>query len=82
MIYLPYKNQGDMTMDMTKKLKIAMIELEVTQMQLAERLGQSQANMSRIMTANNYRVNDLERLVLALGCELEVNIILPNGKKL
>ena len=71
-----------MTMDMTKKLKIAMIELEVTQMQLAERLGQSQANMSRIMTANNYRVNDLERLVLALGCELEVNIILPNGKKL
>ena len=69
-------------MDMTKKLKIAMIELEVTQMQLAERLGQSQANMSRIMTANNYRVNDLEKIVHALGCKLEVNIILPNGQKL
>jgi DNA-binding Xre family transcriptional regulator len=69
-------------MDMTKKLKFAMIELKVTQLQLAERLGQSQANMSRIMTANNYRVKDFEKIVHALGCELEVNIILPNGQKL
>ena len=69
-------------MDITKKVKFAMIELKVTQLQLAERLGQSQANMSRIMTANNYRVNDLEKIVRALGCELEVNIILPNGQKL
>lgn len=69
-------------MDITKKIKFAMIELKVTQLQLAERLGQSQANMSRIMTANNYRVNDLEKIVRALGCELEVNIILPNGQKL
>ena len=69
-------------MDITKKVKFAMIELDVTQIELAKRLGQSQANMSRIMAANNYRVNDLEKLVHALGCELEVNIILPNGQKL
>ena len=69
-------------MDLTKKLKRVMLELDITQLELARRTKQSQANMSQKMSTNNYKINEYERLVNALGCELEVNIILPNGQKL
>lgn len=69
-------------MDLTKKLKRVMLELDITQLELARRTKQSQANMSQKMSTNNYKISEYERLVNALGCELEVNIILPNGQKL
>ena len=68
-------------MELTKKLKIAMIEQNINQVELAKLVGQNQGNLSSKMSADNYRLKEYEKLVKALGCELEVNIILPNGKK-
>lgn len=68
-------------MELTKKLKIAMIEQNTNQVELAKLVGQNQGNLSAKMSADNYRLNEYEKLVKALGCELEVNIILPNGKR-
>ena len=68
-------------MELTKKLKMAMLEMNVNQVELARRTNLKQGNLSNKMCAENYRVSEYEKLVKALGCELEVNIILPNGKR-
>ena len=68
--------------NLTEKLKIAMIKQSVTQQQLAERTEQSQQNLSKKIAANNFKLSEYQRLVEALGCRLEINIVLPNGEKL
>ena len=67
-------------MELTKKLRIAMIETEVSQVELAKRTNQSQSNLSKKMIADNFNIKEYERLVTALGCQLELKIVLPNGK--
>jgi len=69
-------------MELTKKLKMAMLEMDVNQVELAKRIGSNQPNLSAKMCSGKYRIEEYEKLVKAIGCELEVNIILPNGKKL
>ena len=67
-------------MELTKKLKIAMIETNVNQLELAARTNQSQSNLSKKMIADNFNIREYERLVNALGGQLQINIVLPNGK--
>lgn len=67
--------------DLTKKLKLAMIKNGISQKELASRTSQTQANLSGKMVANNFRLAEYERLVNAMDCSLEINIILPDGDK-
>ncbi len=67
--------------NLTEKLKIAMIKQDITQLQLAERTDQSQQNLSKKMTANNFKLSEYQRLVEGLGCTLEINIVLPSGER-
>ncbi len=67
-------------MNTSKLLKKLMLELDITQAELAKKLGQSQPNMSRKIIANDFRINDFERIVNSLDCQLVINIVLPNGK--
>ena len=67
-------------MKYTQKLKMAMIATNINQITLAELTNQSQQNLSQKMVSNNYRIQEYERLVKALGCELKIQIILPNGE--
>lgn len=69
-------------MDMITKLKMAMTAVDVTQTELAERTNQTKQNLSRKMRLNTLNFVEYEKLVNALGCTLEVNIVLPNGKTL
>lgn len=68
--------------DLTEKLKITMIKQKFTQCDLAEKTNQLQNNLSRKMTLNNFKLSDYEKLINAMGCKLEINIILPNGEKI
>jgi DNA-binding Xre family transcriptional regulator len=68
-------------MDLTEKLKIVMLKLKVSQTALAECTGQTQNNLANKMKLNNFKLSEYEKLVQALGCELEINIILPTGEK-
>lgn len=68
--------------NLTEKLKIAMIKQNVTQTRLAELSDQTQKNLSNKMARDNFKLSEYEKLVTALGCELEINIILPTGEKI
>ena len=57
-----------------------MIATNINQIKLAEMTNQSQQNLSQKMVNNSYKIQEYERLVNALGCELKINIILPNGE--
>ena len=67
-------------MKYTQKLKMAMIATNINQIKLAELTNQSQQNLSQKMLSNNYKIQEYERLLRALGCQLKINIILPNGE--
>ena len=67
-------------MKYTQKLKMAMIATNINQIKLAELTNQSQQNLSQKMLSNNYKIQEYERLLSALGCQLKINIILPNGE--
>ena len=67
---------------LTEKLKIAMIKLDVTQVKLAELSNQTQKNLSNKMARDNFKLSEYEKLVEALGCELELNIVLPMGERI
>jgi hypothetical protein len=62
-----------------KKLKMAMTALNITQVDLATRTNQTQANLSKKIVADNLRINEYATLVEALGCKLDIRITLPDG---
>ena len=63
------------------KLRMALIQLNTTQVELARRTNQTQANLSAKICADRFTIKEFEKLVKALGCELEMNIILPDGER-
>ena len=68
--------------NLTEKLKIAMIKQYVTQTKLAELAEQTQNNLSNKMKLNNFKLSEYEKLVNALGCTLEISIVLPSGERI
>lgn len=62
-------------MEITKKVKILMVENNLTATQLAELIGTTQSNLSRKMKNESYSVADLEKIAAATGAELEINFI-------
>ena len=69
-------------MNLTESLKIAMLKTGVTQTALAEKTGQTQNNLANKLKLNNFKLSEYEKLVNALGCELCIEIKLPNGEKI
>ena len=67
-------------MKYTNKLKMAMIATNTNQAKLAKLTNQSQQNLSDKMTRDNFRLQEYEQLLSAMGCELKIQIILPNGE--
>ena len=67
-------------MTYTQKLKMVMIATNINQVKLAELTNQSQENLSQKMAKNNFKMQEFERLITAMGCELKIQIVLPNGE--
>lgn len=67
-------------MTYTQKLKMAMVATNINQVKLAELTKQSQENLSQKMAKNNFKIQEFEKLIKAMGCELKIQIILPNGE--
>ncbi len=67
-------------MTYTQKLKMVMVATNINQVKLAELTNQSQENLSQKMAKNNFKMQEFEKLIKAMGCELKIQIILPNGE--
>ena len=79
----PLHNGGKtMKINLTEKLKIAMIKTGKTQTELATLSGQSQGNLANKFIRNDFKLSEFEKLVTALGCELDISIITPNGERI
>ena len=68
-------------MNIPEKIKILAIKNNISVQQLAEKSGQSSANLYNKLARNSFKVSELEKLADAVGCTLEVNFVLPNGEK-
>lgn len=67
----------------TKKIKAFMNLTGIKQIDIAKKLGTTQANVSRIITKNTaISIDELSRIVEIVGAKIEVSIILPDGTKL
>lgn len=71
-----------MELSLTKKLRAAMSYLDIRQVELARRVGITQSTLSLKMSLDNYSFKDYARLIEALGCSLELHILLPDGTRL
>lgn len=69
-------------MELTKKVKMLMLERDLTATQLAEKVGTSQSNFSQKMKKESYSVADLIKIAEATGTELEINFIHEDGRKI
>lgn len=59
-----------------------MVKQNISQKTVALATNQKQPNLSVKMLTNNFKLSEYEKLVKALGCTLEINIILPTGEKI
>lgn len=69
-------------MNISEKIRILAIKNNISVQQIAEKSGQSSANLYNKMSRNNFKVSELEKIAKAVNADLEINIILPNGEKI
>lgn len=68
-------------MGMAKKIKLLMVERDVTAAKLAEMLGTSQSNMSNKLKRDNFSENELVEIAESLGAKYEAHFVLEDGRK-
>jgi len=68
-------------MSMAKKIKLLMVERDVTAAKLAEKLGTSQSNISNKLKRDNFSENELEEIAKALDAKYEAHFVLEDGRK-
>lgn len=69
-------------MAMAKKIKMLMVEKDVTILELAEKMGTSQPNLSNKLKRDNFSEKDLLQIAEVLGVGYEANFILEDGRKI
>jgi len=60
-------------MNITKKIKVLLVERDMTATQLAEAIGTTQSNLSKKMKNESYTVADLEKIAEVLSLELVID---------
>ena len=68
--------------DFTKKLKMALVAMNMTQTDLANALGQTKGNVTNKFTIGNFKIKDYEKMINAIGCKMELSIITPTGERI
>jgi transcriptional regulator with XRE-family HTH domain len=66
---------------MSKKIKMLMLEREITQIQLAEKLGTSQSNLANKLKRDNFSEKELIQIAGILNATYEGNFILNDTGK-
>lgn len=61
---------------MSKKIKMLMLEREITQIQLAEKLGTSQSNLANKLKRDNFSEKELIQIAEILDATFEGRFVL------
>ncbi|MGE7676281.1 helix-turn-helix domain-containing protein [Lysinibacillus sp. NPDC094403] len=69
-------------MGMAKKIKMLMVEKDITLSDLAEKIGTSQPNLSNKMKRDNFNEKELNQIAEVLEVKYEANFVLEDGKKI
>ena len=69
-------------MDMIKKIKMAIAYAEITQSELAKRMGMSPQAFSQRMKTGKFSSEDFDRIASALGAEFKFTIKMPDGTEI
>ena len=66
----------------SEKLRIIMARRNINMTKLAELSGQSRQNLSNKFARGNFTEDDIETLSNAMGCEVDIRFILPDGSEI
>ena len=66
---------------MSKKIKMLMLERDVTQIQLAEKLGTSQSNLANKLKRDNFSERELTQIAEILNATFEGIFVLNDTDK-
>lgn len=61
--------------DITKEIKKMMLDRDMTQSELAEKLGISQSNLAQKLKRNNFTTSDMKAIAKALRYKLKIKFI-------
>ena len=67
---------------MAKKIKMLMVEKDLTLSELAEKMGTSQPNISNKLKRDNFNEKELNLIAEVLGVKYEANFVLEDGRKI
>lgn len=68
-------------MSLSKKIKMLMVERDITQAELAKKLNTPQSNLSKKMKLDDWRESDLKDIANALDATYEYNFILNESNR-
>ena len=66
-------------MDITTKIKLAETYANISEAELARRLGTTSQAFGQRMKTGKFKSSDLEEIAAALGCEVVVEFRFPDG---
>lgn len=68
-------------MTISEQIRVLCIRCNVSNAELARRLGISPQNLSAKLRRGSFSIVDIEQIADALNVEFERNFVLPNGEK-
>lgn len=68
-------------MSMTEKIKILLIKRDMTQRELADKLGTSQANLSKKYKLDDWRESDLKKIAKILNASFDGFFVLNESNE-
>ena len=69
-------------MRISEQIKALCNAKDISIAELARRTGQSPQCLNGKLKRNNFKVEDLESIAVAMNCKFERNFVLPNGDKI
>lgn len=72
----------EVEMTIEKKIKILLICLDMTQSELASKLGTTTSNLNQKIKRNSLTYTEIQKIAEVTNTSCEVNFVLPNGIKI
>ena len=69
-------------MNVSEIIKIVCVKRNITVAELSVKMGFSKQNLFNKLYRNDMKVSDLERILAALACELNISVFDKNSKEI